>query len=114
MGIPANSKNPDIAWEYIKNFTTAENQATYSKVSGEVCVRKSALEDPFFATEEGGTIKWFVDYVGENGTVAIAPIKFNELSEILSIAVQDIISDPDSDVEAIITKACADYNAIVG
>ena len=83
-------------------------------MSGEVCVRKSALEDPFFDTAEGEKIKWFVDYVSENGTVAIAPLKFNELSEILSIAVQDIISSPDSDVLAIVKQACADYNAVVG
>ena len=114
LGIPANSKNPDIAWEYIKNFTTPENQVTYSKISGEVAVRKSSLEDTFFKEDANGQrIKWFIDYVAERGTVAIAPVQFNKLSEILSLAVQEIISSPDSNVEEIVNKACEEYNKAI-
>ncbi|MEY8338748.1 extracellular solute-binding protein [Lachnospiraceae bacterium 62-35] len=59
LGIPKNSKNPELAWEYIKNFTEAESQAIYAKVSGEVPIRKSAMEDGFFQTDENGKrIKW--------------------------------------------------------
>lgn len=112
LGIPKNSKNPEIAWEYIKNFVEASNQATYAKISGEVPIRKSAMEDEYFTTDPNGQrIKWFVDYVDVSGTIGVAPVDFSKLSETLSIAVQEIITDSNSDVEAIVTKACADYNA---
>ena len=112
LGIPKNSKNPELAWEYIKNFVEADSQATYAKVSGDVPVRKSAMEDEFFETDPNGQrIKWFVDYVSQSGTIGVAPVDFSSLSEILSLAVQQIITDPDSDVEAIVKKACQDYNA---
>ena len=111
LGIPKNSKNPEIAWEYIKNFVEAENQAIYAKISGEVPIRKSAMEDEFFETDENGQrIKWFVDYVSENGTIGVAPVDFSNLSEILSLAVQQIITDENSDVEAIVKQACEEYN----
>lgn len=111
LGIPKNSKNPELAWEYIKNFVDAENQKTYAMISGEVPIRKSAMNDEFFETDENGKrIKWFVDYVSESGTIGIAPVDFSGLSETLSLAVQEIITDPNSDVEAIVKKACDDYN----
>lgn len=112
LGIPKNSKNPELAWEYIKNFVETDSQRTYAKISGEVPVRKSAMEgDDFFTTDENGIrIKWFVDYVSQNGTNAVAPVDFSSLSEILSMAVQQIITDPNSDVQAIVEKAAADYN----
>lgn len=111
LGIPINSQNPDIAWEYIKNFVASDNQATYSKISGEVPVRKSAMEDPYFdENPKGQIVNWFVDYVSETGTVGVAPVDFNKLSEVLSMAVQEIITNENSDVEAIVTRACQDYN----
>jgi len=113
LGIPANSKNPEIAWEYIKNFVTSENQTTYAKISGEVPVRKSATaSDPFFENDPNGQrIKWFVDYVGTNGTVCITPTDYTKLNELLSVAVQEIVMDKNSDVEAIVKKACKEYNS---
>lgn len=112
LGIPKNSKNPEIAWEYIKNFVDADSQRTYAKISGEVPIRKSSMEDDdFFTTDENGErIKWFVDYVAQNGTIGVTPVDFSTLSEILSMAVQQIITDPNSDVQAIVEKAAADYN----
>ena len=112
LGIPKNSKNPELAWEYIKNFVETSSQSTYAKVSGEIPVRKSAMEDDYFKTDPNGQrIKWFVDYVDANGTIGVAPVDFSKLSEVLSMAVQEIITDSNSDVETIVTKACADYNA---
>lgn len=111
LGIPVNAKNPDIAWEYIKNFAESENQTTYAKVSGEVPVRVSAMDDSFFTDDPNGQrIKWFVDYVAENGTIANTPVQNSKLDESLSLAVQEIISDPNSDVAAIVKKYCAEYN----
>jgi len=113
LGIPANSKNPEMAWEYIKNFVTSENQTTYAKISGEVPVRKSAIEgDKFFEEDPNGQrIKWFVDYVATNGTVCITPTDYTKLNELLSIAVQEIVMNKNSNVDAIVAKACKEYNA---
>ena len=114
LGIPINSRNPELAWQYIKNFTTPENQVIFSQISGEVPVRISSMQDPHFANDpRGRMIKWHVDYVADYGTVAVAPVHFNQLSEVLSLAVQEIVSDPNSDVEAIVRRAAATYNAIV-
>lgn len=112
LGIPSNSKNPDIAWEYIKNFSTSESQRIYSEISGEVPIRKSSMEGEYFESDPNGQrIKWFVDYVAENGTVAVAPVDFSKLNEVLSIAVQEIIMSENSNVEEIVSRACAEYNA---
>jgi len=115
LGIPTKSSNPKMAWEFIKTFFSYDNAYMYSKEANEVAVRLSIYKkEPFYTNDSfGKTLSWFANYAAEKGSVPVGPITFNNLSEILSIAVQDIVKDPNSNVESIINKAAEDYNKVV-
>jgi len=113
LAIPKGSKSPDAAWEFIKFFTSSQSQFLYSKISGEIPTRKSVADDPYFKSPEGAMLGWWIKYLNEKGTLAVGPDTFQELNECVAIALQEILSSPDSNVEEIVKNAVKKYNNIV-
>lgn len=114
IGIPKGSNHPDEAWQFIKHLTSEESVLKYSKISGEVPTRNSTTDDEYYSsTSEGKRIKWWVEYIDENGTHALSPATIDQLNDTIASAVQEIIDSPDSNVEQILKEAVINYNAIV-
>lgn len=114
LAIPKGAKNPDAAWEFLKYFNSPEAQLTFSKLSGLIPTRQSASEDPFFSESSQGKITSFwVDYIATNGSVQVSPVKYNELTEIYVLAIQDALGSSDSNVKELLETAANEFNDIV-
>ena len=113
LGIPRGSGDPDAAWEFIKFSTSPEAQLIYTRVGGQLPVRTSVLDDPYFDSEEGRITAWFVEYMNRAGSLALSPPTYQQLSEILSVALQQTLSAPSSNVERILADAAEKYNSVV-
>lgn len=112
LGIPRNAKHAEAAWKFIKFFASAESNLQYSKVSGEVPIRKSVMDNEYYKSPEGAVVRWYVDYVSENSTLMVAPVAFQELVDIAAKATQEILSKADSNVGEILENAAKTYNAL--
>jgi multiple sugar transport system substrate-binding protein len=112
LGIPKNAKNPDAAWKFIKYFTSPESILLYTKMSGEIPIRNSILKDDFFKTPDGTMVNWYANYINEGSTLAVAPTTAQELGDIAANAIQEVLSDSNSNVEQILKTAAAKYNAL--
>lgn len=113
LGIPKNSPNAEAAWKFIHHFTSPESVLLYSKISGEIPIRTSTTKDAFFQSPEGEMTSRFVQYINEGSTLAVAPATAGELAEIFANALQEVLSDPNSDVETIVKSAAKKYNELV-
>lgn len=112
LGIPRNSPNPEAAWELIKFATGVEGQTIHTIEGGQLPERASVLNDPHFDSPEGEVIGWFVDYMNEHGVLAVNPADFAELSELISISLQEAVSSVDSDVGRILEAAAREYDSL--
>ncbi|MBW8003066.1 MAG: sugar ABC transporter substrate-binding protein [Planctomycetes bacterium] len=113
LGIPRGSKHPEAAWEFIKFATGTEAQIIYTKVGGQIPVLKSVLNDQYFRSEEGAIAGWFVEYMNTAGSLAIGPPTYSQLNELMSVSLQEALSDANSDVEKILAQSAEKYNSIV-
>ena len=114
MGIPKGSKNPEAAWEFIKYFNSIESQLIYTKMSGELPTRQSITEDAYFASPEGAITNWWLDYLAYGSSPDVGPATYQELGEIVALALQETLASPDSNVKKILESAAKKYNDIVG
>ena len=71
-----------------------------------------SLDDPIMDTEFGEVVTFLLDYIGTNSSQGVAPSTYNELADIVANALQEVLISEDSDVQAILTRACESYNAI--
>jgi len=113
LAIPKGSKSPEEAWEFIKFFTSNESQFLYSKISGEIPTRKSAADDPYFKSSEGAMLGWWIKYLNEKGTLAVNTDTFQELTECMAAALQEVLKSSNSNVEEIVKNSVKRYNSIV-
>ena len=114
LGIPKTAKNPELSWAFIKYFTSDEAQKIYLTEAKELPCVNSLNDDPYMDTEFGQTVKWVLEYIEKYPTVAIAGNNYAELADIIATTLQEVITSPDSDIQAILTKSCEKYNSIVG
>ncbi|GAA0503730.1 sugar ABC transporter substrate-binding protein [Microbacterium aurantiacum] len=111
LGIPQGAQYSDAAWQFIEFFSSAEQVLEYAKASGEVPSKKSVLEDPFFADRE--VTRFFSEYIAEYGSPAVVGPANTQLNDIIARTVQRVVSSADSDVQALLDAAAAEYDAIV-
>ena len=112
LGIPSNASNPELSWEFIKFFTSKAPQLNNLEIAGEIPCINSVLDDPIMDTEFGEVVTFLLDYIGTNSSQGVAPSTYNELADIVANALQEVLISEDSDVQAILTRACENYNAI--
>lgn len=63
--IPRNAPHPQEAWKLVQHWTSPEMQVYQAKSAGYIPIRASALEDPWFKTEEAADIRWAVNYASK-------------------------------------------------
>ena len=113
LGIPRGSKHADAAWQFIKFSTGDAAQLIYTKVGGQLPVRKSLLDNPYFKSPEGAVAAWALKYMRDAGQLAVAPKTYQQLNEDVAVALQKVLSDPNSNVTAILDQAAKQYDATV-
>ncbi len=65
LAIPAGAKSPELAWELIDHWTSAEIQAACCRIAGFVPARRSALQDPFFDQKGAAIIRFATEYAAD-------------------------------------------------
>ena len=113
MGIPRGSKHPDAAWEYIKFYTGPEAQEINARVAGSMPSRKSTLDLPYFKTKEAAYMRWWVDYVSEQGEVIINVATEAQLNEVMVDALQQVLNNPSANVKQVLDEAVKRYNQLL-
>ena len=66
LAIPVGARSPDLAFQLIDHWTSAESQATLARVAGMGPVRRSALQDPYFAQPEAAVTRWATEYAAQH------------------------------------------------
>jgi len=64
--IPRGAENPVEAWAFIEHWISRDMQILQATQAGYIPVRRSALEDPWFDTDEAAAIRWAVDHAAEH------------------------------------------------
>lgn len=113
LGIPTGAANPEGGWRFIKHFTSAESQLLNAQVAGEVPIRASTAEDPYFDTSDGAVMGWWIDYLAAGNSMTVGPEHFDQLNEILAASIQEVILDENRDIEEILTNAANEYNSLL-
>jgi multiple sugar transport system substrate-binding protein len=112
MGIPRGSKHPDASWEHIRMYLGPEAQELNARMGGTLPSRKSVLQRPFFQTPEAAYLRWWVDYMAKRGEIVINVATFAQLNEALVDALQQVITDPGTDIRKALDNAVATYNQV--
>lgn len=110
MGIPRGSKNPEGAWEYIKEYVGPEAQEINARVAGTLPTRRSVLERPYFKSPEAAYMRWWLDYVAERGEVIINVASFAQLNEAMVDPLHQLLVRPGTKVGPLLEAAAKRYN----
>jgi ABC-type glycerol-3-phosphate transport system substrate-binding protein len=111
IGIPRTSKKKDLAWEFIKHYTSKESALIQSGVAGEIPVRKSVLSDPIYAKPETAHIRIFGDYMNKTGRPVPKTVNWDQLVDGLLLAHHAVISKQKTPKQAL-DEAAAVFNAL--
>jgi multiple sugar transport system substrate-binding protein len=94
LGMNSKAKNPDGAWAWLEYYTSREADLEMVKTGGQLPIRKSTLNDPYFQSEEAAYIKSYLDLVSTYGSFvsgwASSPV--NPSDDIL-LAFQSVVTD---------------------
>lgn len=110
--IPKGAKSPDAAWKFIEYWTSAAVQSDQAKMAGYVPVRRSALDDPFFATAFAENIRWAVDYAAKYPMDFEFPENTELLYDIWAKMFGQVLTGRMAPREALVA-AEADYNRAI-
>ncbi|MEQ1821548.1 MAG: sugar ABC transporter substrate-binding protein [Fimbriimonadaceae bacterium] len=112
-GIPQHAKNKELAWEYIKAWTSYEVQSVYNKTGIAVCARKDVAAD----RAEVGTKPPSIEALQERSFLPIIPtgrapygafLAGYSVVEVAGKSVLDtLLNNPERDVKKELTKAAA-------
>ncbi len=113
LGITPNSQNREEAFALIDALTNTEAQVMNAKEAGEMPVRKSALNDPWFSSPDAADMRGWIEYVAENGRDDASQklVKSRELNRLINTATQEIILQ-DRPVQEALDDAASQWNAI--
>ncbi len=110
--ITKSSKNREEAFQLLDTLTDTEAKVANAKRAGEMPVRKSALRDPWFQTEEAAEMRGWVEYVGNHGRAMTALLtKGAELNRLINTATQEIVLK-NRPVKEALDDAASQWNAI--
>lgn len=107
LGIPAKSKNPGTAWEFIKYFESPEVQIKHSLVEGGAPTRKSAWEDSKFKDDMH---QFFFDNLNKNGHAMDPLVYYQEGLEALNLAALGYFLDPKADLKKLLDEQATAFN----
>ena len=113
LGITPNSKMQDEAFALIDALTDTEAQITNAKVAGEMPVRKSALADPWFESDDASEMRGWIEYISAHGRDDTSQklVKAREMNRLINVATQEMILKNRSVREAL-DDAASQWNAI--
>jgi ABC-type glycerol-3-phosphate transport system substrate-binding protein len=105
-------KEKEAAWLFIDHMLSPEMQLVNAKVAEEVPSRKSVGMDPWFKSPEAYYVNAYFKICSESGKVFQYPAKFNNLSDYLAVAIQQVIVK-DAPIEKVLKEAEDRYNSEV-
>ena len=114
LGIPRGAKEADASWEYIKQYVDPAAQEINARIAGSLPTRKSVLAQPYFATQEAAYMRWWMDYVAERGELSPNVATFNQLNEVMTDALHQVLLRPGANIAQVLNEAAARYNQIAG
>jgi ABC-type glycerol-3-phosphate transport system substrate-binding protein len=112
LAIPRGAKHADASWEYIKQYVGIEAQEINARVAGSLPTRKSVLAQPFFQTKEAAYMRWWMDYVAERGELSPNVATFNQLNEVMTDALHQVLLRPNVNIKPVLDEAAGRYNQI--
>lgn len=107
MGIPSNSKQPDLAWEFVKYMVKPEVQIEHSKFDGGLPILNASYNDDFFKTNQYPEI---ADNLKNNSGTMDPFVYYQEALESLSTVNMSYAIDPTQDLEKMLTDSAQDFN----
>ena len=100
--MPEGSKDSEAAWKFIEHFISPEMQLHFAKIAGNLPVRKSVFNDPWFDTPEAKTILEIASITKGTDVVSIAlPERVNEVFSYISEAFEKAVSKETSPKEVL-------------
>jgi multiple sugar transport system substrate-binding protein len=114
LGIPRGAREADASWEYIKQYVDPVAQEINARIAGSLPTRKNVLAQPFFATKEASYMRWWMDYVAERGELSPNVATFNQLNEVMTDALHQVLLRPGTNITQVLNEAAARYNQIAG
>lgn len=113
LSIPTGAKNADNAWAAIDYFVGLEAQTMYTELANEIPVNTNVLNSDFLKNGGAPVINFIVEYLKEIPTIGVGPSTYSQLTENVAIALQESLMSADSDIPAILEKACNNYNTML-
>lgn len=113
LGVTRNSERPAEAFRLIDALTDTEAQILNAKEAGEMPVRRSALQDPWFDMPEASEMRSWIEYVAEHGRDDPSQklVKAREMNRLLNVATQQMVLE-DRPAQEALSDAAAQWDAI--
>ncbi|MGP4000186.1 ABC transporter substrate-binding protein [Streptomyces sp. 8N706] len=96
--IPAKSRNPDLAWEFVRTLQTKENAVEYAVVGAQIAVREDVAEDPRYLKSMPG-IDFFTRLVDVTHYRPALPV-YPQVSTAIGEAMESVTTGDASPAEA--------------
>lgn len=109
LAIAKTSKHPDVAWKFIAYMVSPEAQAVSGKVGGNLPVRKSAFNDPWFKTDIAHELVAWRDYVLAGARPFETHEQSDYMNDSLALAYERILAGQAS-VEDALNDAAARFD----
>jgi multiple sugar transport system substrate-binding protein len=95
--MPKGAKHPESAVKFIDHFISPEMQAHLAEKATYTPVRKSAVDFPWFQTDDAADVKNFIKMASDNPLEPlILPEHANELFTMIGAAIEKVIINPNS------------------
>ncbi|NPV52461.1 MAG: sugar ABC transporter substrate-binding protein [Firmicutes bacterium] len=109
LGIPVTSRHKDEAWKFIEYYVSAEAQLMNAKLAGELPVRRSVLNDPYFQTKEAAAQRFFALYLNTKSQPFPKSQNYGLLKDTFVMALHEILTNRKT-VQKALDDAVAKYN----
>lgn len=109
LAVSSNSKHPDAAWKFIAHMVSPEAQALSGKVGGNLPIRASAYNDPWFKTEDARELVAWRDYIKAGARANETHELSDYMNDSLALAYEQILSGRAS-VKAALDQAAERFN----
>lgn len=111
LGIPAQAKEPDLAWKLIDLWTSPDIQIMQAKVAGYLPMRKSVAAKVDPNAPNTAHIKPLLEVIGSNAMQFKWPLNTDALQNSLGTAISKVIADKEKPEQAL-REAEKSYNAM--
>lgn len=107
MAIPSNSKQPDLAWEFVKYMVKPEVQVEHSKFDGGLPILNACYDDEFFTTMEYPAV---TENLKNNSGTMDPFVYYQEALESLSTVNMSYAMNPEQDLEKMLSDSVEEFN----